>query len=755
MNDFPTVTLLIANAAVVAVAAWLLVRWLGPELRGPLEPGLAWGLAVIALVAGAGVLLGAAGGLGPAGFFTAHAVVLVTLGWGRRRHRAEDRTALAGMLVRWREIFSARDAAAWLTTVLLVVWIALAVLAALAQPVVYDALTYRLSRVGLWLQDGRIEHYITDDPRLNYMPVVPDLVMAWLAGAFAEGYRLTGLAQACGGALLLGATAGLARLTGLNRAASLGAAGLLFAMTSVAVQFTSVHTDVFAAGVLAAAFYLWLAALSRGHGSLWGGLGAGLALGSKGTLFYFAPGALLWVGWLAWRHRADWREWRRTLSAGLVGVALFTGPVFWRNWQTYGGMFGPVAAVELHHGGRLTLAQHVDKLGLNLATSTVQLLDPNAQPPGLKTLARKIETSLALHLPAADPYAFENSNRREWIQNMSALDKPDADVVSCGVVVPVFFLAGLLTALGRRRKPFAGLVLLWGGGVVLFVVTMNWMLCWHPWIFRFLALAAPWLAVVAAYWIEGLSKWFRRGAWGVVAFAGLTSFWAATMHTPQAGWQAVARPEQTLSHYVYTQWRGWILSLESDAPRPLTVALPINRPLAAFLRLPGAREVRLAREAGKTIDTVEMLLADNPGWAIVPAARFMGAEGRVLGRIYRFFGEGGSSPYSLAAYRRLQPGEEPQPLLYRSLRTNRPEGVTDDLLVRSWSGSARLRLHNTSGVIWKFSLLAPDDRQEGVLAEGEARVVELRVPSDQVAQVLVVLTRQAAAAGAPSVELLP
>ncbi|MDI1249660.1 MAG: glycosyltransferase family 39 protein [Lacunisphaera sp.] len=754
MNDFPTVVLLIANAAVVAVAVGLLVRWLGPDVRGPLEPGLAWGLAGVALVAGAGVLLGAAGGLGAAGFFTAHAAVLVALGWGRRRHRAGDRAAFAGLLARWREIIAARDATAGLTAGLLAGWMVLALLAAFAQPVVYDALTYRLSRVGLWLQDGHIGHYLTDDPRLNYMPVVPDLMMAWLMGAGAEGYRLTGLAQAGGGALLLGATAGLARLTGLNRAASLGAAGLLFAMTSVGVQFTSVHTDVFTAGVLAAAFYLWWAALRRGHGSRWGGVGAGLAFGSKGTLFYFAPGALLWVGWLAWRHRAAWREWRRTLLAGLVGVAVFTGPVFWRNFQSYGGMLGPAAAVELHHGGRLTLAQQVEKLGLNLATSAIQLLDPNAQPPGLHSLARKLETTLALHLPTADPYAFENNNRREWIQHIAALENPDADVVSCGVVVPVFFLAGLLTAVGRRRQPAAGLVLLWGGGVMLFVVTMNGMLRWHPWIFRFLALAAPWLAVVAAYGIEGLSKWFRRGAWGVAGLAGLTACWAATMHTPQVGWSAAIRPERTLSHFIYQQWRDWTGSLQPTG-LPLTVALPINRPLAAFCRLDGGGRVQLAHEIPPGPGTAEEFLRDKAGWIVVPAVRFMGREGRVHGRVYRNFGQDGHSPYGLAAYRQLQPGEKPPPLLYRSLRTNQPQGVTDDLLVRSWSGSARLRLHNPSAVIWHFALLAPDDRREGVLAPGEAWVVELRVPSDQVAQVLVVLTHQAAAAGAPSVELRP
>jgi hypothetical protein len=756
VNDLLALALLLVNALVVAAAAWLLVRGCGEELPGVLETGLAFGLAVITLVAGAGVLLGALGGLGPAGFQICHGLALAGLMWLRRLYWRQDWIAVGEFVTQCRRILSAGDAAARLAAGLLVLELLLAALAALAHPVVYDALTYRLSRVGLWLQDGRVVHYTTDDPRLNYMPVVPDLMMAWLAGAFAEGYRLTGLVQAWGGALLLGATAGLARLTGLGRVPALGAAGLLFAMTSGAVQFTSVHTDLFVAGVFAAAFYLWFSALRRGRGSGWGGLGAGLALGAKGTVFYLAPGAMLWVAVLSWWHRAPWRQWQRTLIAGLAGVLVFAGPVFWRNWQGYGGLFGPESAVELHHGGKLTLAQHGEKLGLNLATSAVQLLDPNAQPPGLQTLARDLERSLALYLPTDDKYAFQDANRREWIQNLAALTKPDADVVSCGILLPLFFLAGLLTAPGRSRDPSARLILVWGGGVVLFVVTLHGMLRWHPWILRFLVLTAPWLAVVAVWWVENLPKWPRRAAWGVAVFAAATSFWAATMQAYQVGWQSVVRPEHTLSYFVYSQWREWTATLDSGgAARPLTVALPINRPLAAFLRLPGTGKVQLAREPGTSIDTAEKFLSDKSGWVIVPLARFMGAEGRVRGRTYLFFGEGGSSPYGLAAYRRLLSGEEPAALLYRALRTSQPQGVADDLLVRSWTGFARLRLHNTPDGAWKFSLLAPDDRQEGLLAAGETREVQLRVPANAVAQVLVVLTRQGKAAGAPAVELLP
>ncbi len=754
MNDLFASALLLVNALVVAVAAGLMVAGAAAEWRGPVEPVLAWGLAVIALVAGAGSLLGWAGWLGPGGFLAVHAVVLAGLAWRHRSRGPATRATLLGVARAWRDFFSRGDGAAWLGGIILLLWLGLAGLAALAQPVVYDALTYRLSRVGLWLQDGRIAHYLTDDPRLNYMPVVPDLVMAWLTGVFAEGYRLTGLAQAGGGALLLLATAGLARQTGLSRAAALGAAGLLFGMASVATQFTSVHTDVFTAGVFAAAFCLWLGALRRGQASVWGGLGAGLALGSKGTLFYFAPTALLWVLWFAWRQPLPGRAWRRTVLAGLVSVLVFAGPGFWRNWQSYGSALGPRDMVELHHGRGISAAGHLAKLGLNLATSTTQLLDPNAEPWWWAGAARAAQLDLAARLPTKDPYAFEGNSRRDWLQLIAGLPQPDADVVSCGLLLPLFFAAGCLTALVRRRDAADRLMLLWGGGILLFVVFLNGMLQWHPFIFRFLALAAPWLAVGAAWWMESLPSWPRRIAWALAAVTTVATLGPATLRTPQIGWQAVVRPERSSGYYVYGEWRAWAARLPPAGTR-LTVALPIDRPLAAFCRQVAEHTVQLQREVGPAVRSAEQALPDQPGWLVVPAARFMGQEGRVLGRTWLFFGQDGHSPYSLAAYRRLLPGEEPAALLYRATRTSQPQGVTDDLLVRSWTGLARLRLHNDSAGAWKFSLLAPDDRQGGGLAAGETREVSLRVPADQVAQVLVVLTRQDKSAGVPAVELLP
>ena len=284
------------DALLVAWLAWLRVRMVARDGSG-LEKALAWGLTALLLIAGAGVLLGVFRGLGLAGFLAKHGAFAVLVHVLRRRQQPED-FAAARQFPRelWQDL-AATPAERAAALGLAVVAVAFLVLASTAQPVVFDALTYRLSRVGHWLQEGRIGAIATDDARLNYMPVAPDLIMAWLMTATTAGFPLVAVAQTLGGLLALGATAGLARLTGLGRLPALGAAALLLGLPNVAPQFTSAYTDLFKAGVLAAGYVLWLSALRRGRGSWLGGAAAGLALGAKGTVVYFAPGLVLATAW--------------------------------------------------------------------------------------------------------------------------------------------------------------------------------------------------------------------------------------------------------------------------------------------------------------------------------------------------------------------------------------------------------------------------------------------------------------------------
>lgn len=630
-------------------AAWLAQRALNPS-SGMLGQLIGWGLALLLLVTVSGEILSGLGALGSKGFLLAHAGAFFGLARWRRNNLAEDAAALGDLGRKCTEILWSGRLVGSLSTVLAIIYIVFVLLALHGEPVVYDALTYRLSRLGLWLQEGRITHFATDDARLNYMPVAPDLVMAWLAGAHRTGFAWVALAQTFGGGLLLVATAGLARCTGLGRAAALGAAGLLLGMANVVPQFTAAYTDLFAAGIFAAAFYLWLRALQRGRGSVLGGAGIALALGSKGTLFYLAPSVLGWVVWCAWRYRLAGRAWLTTFLAGLLAALLLVVPGLMRNLETYGNMMGPAAARQQQHGSELSLADRSKKLRLNLHTTLAQLFEPNAQPLGWGGRAQALAESLAAPLPSADQFSFDELDRRANVQKVIRLPAPDADVASVGLLSLGLAFIGFGSAVLQRRRQGANFVIGWSLGVGLFVVWLYALLQWHPYSFRFWTLVAPWLAVVAAWGLESLPRYARIAGWALAAVGAALILGQSTAYAYQAGWPAVRQPERALGYTVYRQVRAWTGALDQIGS-PLRVALPVNQPLAAFLRTEENRRVELQTLAELPV-TAEAAVQYWSGWLVVPARHFAGREGRVEKRTWFFYGDENNF-FSLAAYRRV------------------------------------------------------------------------------------------------------
>ena len=106
---------LVLDAIFVAGIAWMLVRRLAPELERALELALAWGIAALATIAGAGVVLGEIGGLHLPGFLTLHAALLAGLAVGRRPRLAAVVTSyyfyshadviLGRLMAAWRHAF--------------------------------------------------------------------------------------------------------------------------------------------------------------------------------------------------------------------------------------------------------------------------------------------------------------------------------------------------------------------------------------------------------------------------------------------------------------------------------------------------------------------------------------------------------------------------------------------------------------------------------------------------------------------------
>ncbi len=747
----------LTDVGVTLAAAWLLVCAGGHAKHGFLEAGIAWLWSLLALAAGAGVILGLTGGFGAPGFLVFHSGLLGALLVVRRSHLAADRELLGRAVGQVRQFFATPGCDRLIAAGLLVVLLALTVIAALAQPAVLDALTYHLPRIGAWLQDGRVHVLATTDARLNFVADIPDIVWAWLAGGVSAGFRLVVLAQALTGLLAVGATIGLARQSGLSRGASLLAGGLLLGMANVVVQFTAAQTDLFATGIFAASFYLWLAALRRGEVSWLGALGAGFALGAKGTLFYLAPGALLWVGWLAWQHRLPWAKWQRTLLAGLLGIGLFALPSYLRNWQAYGGFLGPAAWVKKHHQGFDSVSGQLHKLQWNLTASLAQNLEPQSQPDALRALSLGTARALVRTLPVADPYTLDGMDRRAVLGQILQRTEPDADAVSFGLVTLLLFSLGVIFCVIRWRHAAARQMAVWGAGAFIFLLFFHFMQQWHQYAFRYLVLASPWVALVSAWGIEQLGPSWRRAIWLLAGFATLDVGWHVTMHTHQAGWKSVVSPERSLSYFVAQGWRDW--SQQLDHPEaPLLLALSQERPIGAFYRQSPARPVEFMAEPESGAATAEAILHSRPGWLIVTAGRLLGREGRVAASVW-LFKDDENNPVSLAAYRLLMPGEKPTPIVYRQKRAITAGVLTYDLLVKTTERPAvRLLLTNPGPTERGYAWSTPLTRVRGRLAAGTRVLLELPMPADAVGEILVVFDPAGAAAvndPAPTVEFQP
>lgn len=716
----------------VGAAAWLLGGCLPRKSKGLLETWMEWVVLFITLAAGMGVALSALGVLGPAGYLIGNGAVLAFLIVGRiscltqecRRLRDVVRSTISLIVSDRLNRFGAVVVGLILgVTGLLAMW---------AEPVVFDALSYRLPRIGYWLQEGSVMSTMAADPRLDYMPVVPDLLIAWMVSGSAVGWQAAALVQWGCGCLLLLATGGLARMSGLGRGAMWGAVLLCLSLPNVVVQFTTVHTDLVVSSLVAASVYLWRAGAVRGEASVAAGLAVGLALGAKGTVFYFGPTLLLWVGWWCWKHPRCRFFPLASVLAGIGAMLVFAVPGVVRNWQQFGGLFGPPEYVEIHHGND---GVSLEKTLLNLRSSWVQNLDPNSQPPGLGHLTRELGLREAMTLPTEDPHTYEQLNRRETLTSILQRTSPDADALGFGILVPSLALLGLALAMKRRPRDVGMELGVVAVGLGLFAIFFNAMQQWHPYGFRYFILAAPWLAVMATWGLTQLARTVQKGGWVLVGVASLGVVVNVLGRTHQAGWQAVFAPEKSRVAYVALGWSEWLRRFD-HAEYPLRVALPFNRPLAAFFRNGTGRRVTFVDPNTVPSDSTAALfeMVDEAWWVMEPT-RLIGREDGAVGRTWLMEGQL-VTPFSLAAYRLREPDDGWSALVYQHTSRAAADGYHHALLVKPGQGNVvGLRFDLPRGS-WDVTLASPAGREERVwaggahemtLPMGTSEVVELQV----------------------------
>ena len=494
-----------------------------------------------------------------------------------------------------------------------------AVVAVVAPPNGWDALSYHMSRVVYWIQNGSVAHFPTHNIRqVAFSPFaefcILHLQLIW------GGDRFSNLVQWGAFAGCLVAVAALVRRFGGGSAAV--SAALVFAATLPMAILQSSGTE----NDLVLALWLLIALLAAEESLRTGtvmsasklGAAVGLAVLTKGTAYVLCASLLVgWAGLLVVRRV----PWRRALgsvaAAGLLALGL-NAPHYSRNVEVFGHPLGDRALIALHQNDvrsvRVLASNVIRNASLHVATPI---------RPVNEAIRRGIE---ALHSTTG----LGTSDRRTTF--LEAPLSVTFEVHEDWAGAPLHFVAIVVVVVAavttRRLRLGHGANACLAIAVIGFV-SMAWLLKWQPWGARFqvslfLLMAVPcgmaaaramsprslrWLSAlfvlacvpyVVANMARPLISWPGRSAQNVLFHSRSELYLPAELDVPGA---AVAGGEDPLKHSLRSMsapWRRWAVRASYLGA-------------ADVLRRSGCRDIGLIQ----AIDSW-----DYPLWALAWAAGF-------------------------------------------------------------------------------------------------------------------------------------
>jgi hypothetical protein len=466
-----------------------------------------------------------------------------------------------------------------------------------------DSVTYHLTKVVLYLQQGSLAKFDTADLRLTTHPANAEILILWqmaVSGRNAVAPLLQVLSW-------IGSAVAVARL-----ARDLGAgarpaafAGLAFAsLPGVVLQATTAQNDLTMAFFAVSALTFARSGLAerRPQHLAVAGIACGLAIGTKMVAVLAAPALGLLVAAESLRARRVLRREAWQLAACCAaGITLFGCYIYAQNVKRYGRPTGPAAFADLGSMSRLdarTGWSNLVRLGIRLS-EPAGLVPPGSRP------AAWIDAAHARFAAGVRRMLSVESRRPEDYLRGASVEHGglpiEADVTAFG---PVVAIAGapvvLLFALRRRGDP-AARALAWGA--IAYLLGTAALLRYNFHLQRFLVcmvgIAAPLLYVL-----------YREGAgWQARATnAALTATCCGTL-----GLCVAVRAGAPLARALVTWSRGEPLvptrpqRPEAETARRLFDRLPPGR--VAFVSSVGdpvylvfdralARPIRLVRAGG-------------------------------------------------------------------------------------------------------------------------------------------------------------
>ena len=535
----------------------------------------------------------------------------------------------------------------------------------LGHPGDFDSHGYRLSRIALWLQDGAIFHTSTSDVRMNYSALNGDLLMLWFTAPFTMGYPMVTIVQGLAGLITLLSIWALSRLIGLTRETSLLAVCLMLSMAVFVSQMTTEQVDLLVGAYTVATITLLYAGLRLGLHPLPGALALALALGTKGSMFYFLPGLTV-LGFIAiWMEKPDSRKVLRYFSFLLVTLLLFAAPRYVENYFAYGSPFAPKEHLQRLHDNSGLAGFSIEKLRLNSICYAIQVFGPRSNPFGSSGLLHPIGDGLSVYLPREkDPHSISRS-RSAWFeqfQNKQTFGEYSL-TGSSGAFSFLLCLCGAALAFLRivkTRSRTARLVFSLFICVVLYHLFMAGFFKWSPFKFRYYLNILPFVAIVGAYVFEH-QRFASIRNWSITC---LGLFCVVTgIHFFTTGSTSGIGMFQTGSNSLTQQIveaQSGALSELPEGSDSIAVALPYYARLSGFFRNDVDATVTLFdSDALAGYDSAEHFLVDRGFDAVVTRTMFWKDVGRqVRGLAWDVPGRAMTRD-GFEIVRRCRPGEKP------------------------------------------------------------------------------------------------
>jgi 4-amino-4-deoxy-L-arabinose transferase-like glycosyltransferase len=391
----------------------------------------------------------------------------------------------------------------------------------------WDSMTYHLSRIGYYLQQGSLEHFATGNDRQTVFPVNAELAMLWTV-VFIRSDQLAALPQYCAALGAACGAFGIARRLSIPRGLASFAALVVLGLPQIALQATSTQNDLFTAWLVASAVYFLLDfAQTRRFVSIgWAGAALGLAVGAKPTAWLFIPGlAILW--WAA-SERGGARNLRNAgwvICAASIGVLLFAAPHWLRNRRATGTLLPQNSSARVAHVSLAGFAANVARNGFDLVDANDLPYPANRAVGYAKraTLGRLFADARRLNPPAAtfpgEPYKFAG--------NILCEDTAWFGFSGLWIVLMALYLFARRSVKSRKLR-FAYVLL-----PLSYAFFHCLLLRWQPWGGR-LFCAAMVLTVPPAIWgfrlfLRHKRRRTRRWAWSLWLAVALSGAWTALL----------------------------------------------------------------------------------------------------------------------------------------------------------------------------------------------------------------------------------